>query len=90
MLEETAPDENPPSGDAEGSETARDTPGEAERDGPEAATAMGPAGMEDLRPGEREARQALEAQLRRVPDDPAGLLRQRFLLQHLRREGRLQ
>ncbi len=90
VLEETTPDENPPSGDAEGSETARDTPGEAGRDGPEAATAMGPAGMEDLRPGEREARQALEAQLRRVPDDPAGLLRQRFLLQHLRREGRLQ
>jgi len=36
-----------------------------------------------------EREQALEAQLRRVPDDPGGLLRQRFLLQHLRREGRL-
>jgi len=24
-----------------------------------------------------------------VPDDPAGLLRQRFLLQHLRRNGQL-
>ena len=43
----------------------------------------------DLSPQEREQQQAMEAQLRRVPDDPAGLLRQRFLLQQLRREGRL-
>ncbi len=42
-----------------------------------------------LTPQEREQQEAMEAQLRRVPDDPAGLLRQRFLLQHLRREGRL-
>lgn len=46
-------------------------------------------GSDDLTPQERERRQSLEAQLRRVPDDPAGLLRQRFILQHLRREGRL-
>jgi len=36
-----------------------------------------------------EAQQAMENQLNRVPDDPAGLLRQRFLLQHLRRHGQL-
>jgi len=36
-----------------------------------------------------EQRQAMEQMLRRVPDDPAGLLRQRFWLQHLRRQGRL-
>lgn len=36
-----------------------------------------------------EQRQALDAMLRRVPDDPGGLLRQRFMLQHLRRSGRL-
>ena len=47
------------------------------------------AGAADLSPQAREQLQALEAQLRRVPDDPAGLLRQRFLLQQLRREGRL-
>lgn len=35
-----------------------------------------------------EERQAFEQRLRRVEDDPAGLLRQRFLLQHLRRSGR--
>ncbi|MGQ9658774.1 MAG: VWA domain-containing protein [Thermochromatium sp.] len=37
----------------------------------------------------RERKQALEVRLRQVPDDPAGLLRSRFLLQHLRREGQL-
>ncbi len=47
------------------------------------------AGAADLDPQVRERQQSMEAQLRRVPDDPAGLLRQRFLLQHLRREGRL-
>lgn len=36
-----------------------------------------------------EDRQAIEQLLRRVEDDPAGLLRQRFLLQHLRRTGQL-
>ncbi len=52
------------------------------------AAAQAP-GVEDLDPREREQRQSMEAQLRRVPDDPAGLLRQRFRLQQLRREGRL-
>ncbi len=37
----------------------------------------------------REDLQAMENMLRRVPDDPGGLLRQRFLLQHLRRNGQL-
>lgn len=36
-----------------------------------------------------ETTQAMEQWLRRVPDDPAGLLRQRFLLQHLRNRGEL-
>ncbi len=36
-----------------------------------------------------ESAQATEQWLRRVPDDPGGLLRQRFLLQHLRNTGRL-
>jgi Ca-activated chloride channel homolog len=49
----------------------------------------GHAAAETPDPQALEREQALEAQLRRVPDDPGGLLRQRFLLQHLRREGRL-
>lgn len=36
---------------------------------------------------ERERRQAGEAWLRRVPDDPGGLLRARFRLEHQRRTG---
>jgi Ca-activated chloride channel family protein len=47
------------------------------------------ASSDALGPEAHEREQAMEAQLRRVPDDPGGLLRQRFLLQHLRREGRL-
>jgi Ca-activated chloride channel homolog len=61
----------------------------AERDGQQAASAGMVAAPADLTPAERERQQSMEAQLRRVPDDPAGLLRQRFMLQHLRREGRL-
>lgn len=57
---------------------------------PDAAEGAGLAATGDLSPGERERIQAVESQLRRVPDDPAGLLRQRFILQHLRRAGRLQ
>lgn len=44
------------------------------------------AAESDLDP---EDRQAMEQMLRQVEDDPAGLLRQRFLLQHLRRTGQL-
>lgn len=56
---------------------------------PEATSDPEGRAADGLTPREREQQAALEAQLRRVPDDPAGLLRQRFLLQHLRREGRL-
>jgi Ca-activated chloride channel family protein len=37
-------------------------------------------------PGEQEL--ALEQWLRQVPDDPAGLLRRKFMLEHLRRQQR--
>jgi len=39
--------------------------------------------------GTGESEQAIEQMLRRVDDDPGGLLRQRFLLQHMRRNGQL-
>ncbi len=83
---------------------AADAGPDANEEGPQAGAAPGQppgtpapagtarraqAGAADLSMEEREQQQALEAQLQRVPDDPAGLLRQRFLLQHLRREGRL-
>jgi len=34
----------------------------------------------------QEKRQALEHLLQRVPDDPGGLLRRKFLLEHQRRQ----
>jgi len=40
------------------------------------------AGVEELSPEEREARQAADQWLRRIPDDPAGLLRRKFLYQY--------
>lgn len=39
----------------------------------------------DETPGQRERRQALQAWLKRVPDDPGGLLKAKFQLEHERR-----
>jgi Ca-activated chloride channel family protein len=46
-------------------------------------------GRQPLAGGVGETAQAIEQMLRRVDDDPGGLLRQRFLLQHMRRNGQL-
>ncbi len=65
-----------------------DEPGEedmAEKDDQHVNTAAMPT-ESDL---SAEERQAMEMMLRQVEDDPGGLLRQRFLLQQLRREGKL-
>ncbi|MEA3273995.1 MAG: hypothetical protein U9Q81_01565, partial [Pseudomonadota bacterium] len=40
------------------------------------------APLDDLTPEQREARQAADQWLRRIPDDPAGLLRRKFLYQY--------
>ncbi len=63
--------------------------GESEPDVPAKAQLQSktPAQPTGENPADREANQAMEQLLRRVPDDPGGLLRQRFLLQHLRRIG---
>ncbi|MEZ5577180.1 MAG: VWA domain-containing protein [Candidatus Competibacteraceae bacterium] len=37
-------------------------------------------------PEQSEDRQAMDQWLRRIPDDPAGLLRRKFMLEHLRRQ----
>lgn len=80
--------EDPLVADAQGrAAPGQSSPEEANGEGRSGAAGIRP---EDLTLEQREQLQAMEAQLRRVPDDPAGLLRQRFLLQHLRREGRLQ
>ncbi len=64
-------------------------PADASSPGHTGAVSSGALDPAARSPEALEREQALEAQLRRVPDDPGGLLRQRFLLQHLRREGRL-
>ena len=56
------------------------------------AAARPPSSTAPRAAGTREAgegQQAMEHLLRTVPEDPGGLLRQRFLLQHLRRHGQL-
>ncbi|WP_296698206.1 vWA domain-containing protein [Thiocapsa sp. UBA6158] len=74
--------EDAPGGAAQPSDTTSDlTADESAHSDSALSDALGPEAHERT--------QAMEAQLRRVPDDPGGLLRQRFLLQHLRREGRL-
>jgi Ca-activated chloride channel family protein len=50
------------------------------------AQAPGQAGKRDETPAQRERRLANEAWLRRVPDDPGGLLRARFRLEYERRQ----
>ncbi|WP_328985196.1 VWA domain-containing protein [Thiorhodovibrio winogradskyi] len=57
---------------------------EKEQDRQQAATASQTA---EGTPEEREARAAAEQWLRRIPDDPAGLLRRKFLYQYSQRVG---
>jgi Ca-activated chloride channel family protein len=47
------------------------------------------SGRADQTPPEREPMRANDLLLRQVPDDPAGLLRERLMLQYLRRHGQL-
>ncbi|MCF7223347.1 tetratricopeptide repeat protein [Marilutibacter chinensis] len=56
--------------------------GEEEHDG----QASGRRARPDETPAERERRIANEAWLRRVPDDPGGLLREKFRIEHERRQ----
>ncbi|QVL51034.1 MAG: VWA domain-containing protein [Thiocapsa sp.] len=80
--EDVALPEDAPGGAAQHADGASDP---TDEEPPSSDSALSDA----LGPEAQEREQAMEAQLRRVPDDPGGLLRQRFLLQHLRREGRL-
>jgi Ca-activated chloride channel family protein len=43
--------------------------------------------MSEEDPAKKEAMQAMEQWLGKIPDDPGGLLRQKFLLEHLRRRN---
>ncbi len=80
---------NPPG--EQGGPTQTDAPGREDL-GEQAPPPGDPGPAAGYRPEEGpvpESAQAMEQWLRRVPDDPAGLLRQRILLQHLRNRGEL-
>ncbi|BCU07500.1 VWA domain-containing protein [Allochromatium tepidum] len=87
--EDIAVDDRPADSDSDSSRPVSAEPTEAEADASPDTSSSVPEALDDRSPEEREREQAMEARLRQVPDDPAGLLRQRFLLQHLRREGQL-
>lgn len=76
--------------------TAGAVPDSSERHQPGLSDLLGREQQPGIRPSgspapalDAEGEQAIQQMLRRVEDDPSGLLRQRFLLQHLRRQGRL-
>ncbi|QGU33117.1 VWA domain-containing protein [Thermochromatium tepidum] len=85
--EDSALDDRPAGPDSETRQRAGAKPTQAKSDESPNAPRAASAGPDHRSPEEREREQVMEARLRQVPDDPAGLLRQRFLLQHLRREG---
>ena len=85
-MPEAAGSQQPQEAEATGTEPDLDDllGGDQAQEQSQAAASAANAGQESS-----EGQQAMEHMLRRVPDDPGGLLRQRFLLQHLRRSGRL-
>lgn len=88
---EDAPAQAPPSpGDAEAQDAADEAQRRRMQEELERGSAPGePAPPAETEPAasreEREQREANEAWLRRVPDDPGGLLREKFRLEHERR-----
>ncbi|MCP4040590.1 MAG: VWA domain-containing protein, partial [Gammaproteobacteria bacterium] len=77
--------ESPPEAPAEDERQAQTATqgGEPEEEGKE----QGSAGSSNLEAEEEqsESKQAMEQWLRRIPDDPGGLLRRKIMLEHLRR-----
>jgi len=98
--QQASPGSSPESPNTQGEAADDPSPDENTAGGP-----SGDPGIEDLLGGrsnmqqqwarspshqaDPESEQAVQQMLRLVEDDPSGLLRQRFLLQHLRRQGRL-
>jgi Ca-activated chloride channel homolog len=90
---EDEPATDAPAADAAGQQAADDAQRERieqalqrqEQAGGERAD--GAARVDDASAAERERRQANEAWLQRIPDDPGGLLRAKFRLEHDRRNG---
>lgn len=71
-------DANPQKDSAATTQTEAETSEDADRQAAAARATESPEQSED--------QQAMDQWLRRIPDDPAGLLRRKFLLEHLRRQ----
>lgn len=70
--------------EAEQSDAAQASPGEDEKDA-EAQEQLTSASQSEEAREEQKSEQALQQWLRRIPDDPGGLLRRKFILEHRRR-----
>jgi Ca-activated chloride channel family protein len=86
--DEPADGDGPADQPGPGAVDALDETADARSPGLEALPGDAPGPGGGRQPGD-ESIQAIDQMLRRVEDDPGGLLRQRFLLQHLRRHGQL-
>ena len=76
------------SGDSDSSEGEEQEQAPAEQSGEESGEQQGEQRVADSAdPLSEEERQAVEQWLRRIPDDPGGLLRRKFLLQYRQRGG---
>ncbi len=85
LLKQAAASPKPPDADEKSREQANAT-AQAAADNSEDADRQAAAARASESPEQSEDRQAMDQWLRRIPDDPAGLLRRKFMLEHLRRQ----
>jgi Ca-activated chloride channel family protein len=85
LLKQAATSSKPSDADEKSREPANAT-AQAAADNSEDADRQAAAARASESPEQSEDRQAMDQWLRRIPDDPAGLLRRKFMLEHLRRQ----
>jgi Ca-activated chloride channel family protein len=91
---EQPPPQTPPEDDESSEEDESESEGKPEdedqnsepEDGSEQEQEVNPANAEEKSPEEKEREQAMQQWLRRVPDDPSGLLREKFRYESRQRE----
>ncbi len=85
LLKQAAASSKPSDADEKSREQANAT-AQSAADHSEDADRQAAAARASESPEQSEDRQAMDQWLRRIPDDPAGLLRRKFMLEHLRRQ----
>ncbi|MFT6051262.1 MAG: Ca-activated chloride channel family protein [Halioglobus sp.] len=91
---EESPEQTPPEDDESSEENESESEGKPEdedqnaepEDGNEQEQEVNPAGAEEKSPEDKEQEQAMQQWLRRIPDDPSGLLREKFRYESRQRE----